>query len=783
MNERRRLQIEGIVQGVGFRPFVYNLARRAGLVGEVLNDASGVTIVVEGETAVLNTFTAALRSDAPPLALIERITTENLTVSTNGHTLDSFTIGSSQPSDSRSAFISPDIASCDDCLREMFDPEDRRFRYPFINCTNCGPRFTIIEDVPYDRPFTTMSPFEMCADCLAEYQDPTNRRFHAQPNACPACGPQLQLLMNDGQELIGSTVKDMVQQAQLLLRQGEIVAVKGLGGFHLACDATNAQTVQRLRTLKHRWDKPFALMAADLNVVYTICEIDATEIELLTNRKRPIVLLKAKQRTAVAPAVAPNQKTLGVMLPYTPLHHLLLAASPVSLLVMTSANLSDEPIIYRDEEVTEKLDAISDFVLTHNRTIHMRCDDTVFQVVNGLKQPLRRSRGYAPQPLSLGFEFHQPVLAVGAHLKNTFCLGKNRHAFLSHHIGDLENLETLTSFQEGVKHFDRLFDISPQIVAHDLHPDYLSSRYALELENLTPIAVQHHHAHIASVMAEHKLTEPLIGVAFDGSGYGPDGTIWGGEFLVADLGNFERVAHLRQVALPGGEKAIHQPWRVAAAWLQQLYGDEWLTWELPFSQNLDGRSWQVMKQMIEQELNSPQTSSMGRLFDAVAALIGLRQAVTYEGQAAIELEAIADKSISDRYDFCLRWPALDPGPLFEEVIADLQKNVPTPVIAAKFHNSIAGVITAVCLKLRQERGLNQVALSGGVFQNAFLLSRTMEWLHKNEFELFINQQVPPNDGGIALGQAAIAAVQTSDTPDFSYPSEPVTEQHKEKPCV
>jgi hydrogenase maturation protein HypF len=575
----------------------------------------------------------------------------------------------------------------------------------------------------------------------------------------------------------------MVQQAQLLLRQGEIVAVKGLGGFHLACDATNAQTVQRLRTLKHRWDKPFALMAADLNVVYTICEIDATEIELLTNRKRPIVLLKAKQRTAVAPAVAPNQKTLGVMLPYTPLHHLLLAASPVSLLVMTSANLSDEPIIYRDEEVTEKLDAISDFVLTHNRTIHMRCDDTVFQVVNGLKQPLRRSRGYAPQPLSLGFEFHQPVLAVGAHLKNTFCLGKNRHAFLSHHIGDLENLETLTSFQEGVKHFDRLFDISPQIVAHDLHPDYLSSRYALELENLTPIAVQHHHAHIASVMAEHKLTEPLIGVAFDGSGYGPDGTIWGGEFLVADLGNFERVAHLRQVALPGGEKAIHQPWRVAAAWLQQLYGDEWLTWELPFSQNLDGRSWQVMKQMIEQELNSPQTSSMGRLFDAVAALIGLRQAVTYEGQAAIELEAIADKSISDRYDFCLRWPALDPGPLFEEVIADLQKNVPTPVIAAKFHNSIAGVITAVCLKLRQERGLNQVALSGGVFQNAFLLSRTMEWLHKNEFELFINQQVPPNDGGIALGQAAIAAVQTSDTPDFSYPSEPVTEQHKEKPCV
>jgi hydrogenase maturation protein HypF len=377
-------------------------------------------------------------------------------------------------------------------------------------------------------------------------------------------------------------------------------------------------------------------MAADLNVVYTICEIDATEIELLTNRKRPIVLLKAKQRTAVAPAVAPNQKTLGVMLPYTPLHHLLLAASPVSLLVMTSANLSAEPIIYRDEEVTEKLDAISDFVLTHNRTIHMRCDDTVFQVVNGLKQPLRRSRGYAPQPLSLGFEFHQPVLAVGAHLKNTFCLGKNRHAFLSHHIGDLENLETLTSFQEGVKHFDRLFDISPQIVAHDLHPDYLSSRYALELENLTPIAVQHHHAHIASVMAEHKLTEPLIGVAFDGSGYGPDGTIWGGEFLVADLGNFERVAHLRQVALPGGEKAIHQPWRVAAAWLQQLYGDEWLTWELPFSQNLDGRSWQVMKQMIEQELNSPQTSSMGRLFDAVAALIGLRQAVTYDPDAAVD---------------------------------------------------------------------------------------------------------------------------------------------------
>lgn len=767
MKERRRIQVRGVVQGVGFRPFVYSLATCTGLTGQVLNDAAGVTIEVEGETAVLDNFTTALQTDAPPLAVIEQITAETLPLSHNGHRLREFSIVQSQAAAQRNTFISPDVATCDDCLRELFDPTNRRYRYPFINCTNCGPRFTIIEDVPYDRPFTTMSSFALCADCQAEYDDPHNRRFHAQPNGCPVCGPQVSLVMNNetmnneqwavanfpiSQSPIN---EDAITRTQALLAQGAIVAIKGLGGYHLACDATNEVVVQRLRTRKHRWDKPFALLAADLTAVQTFCQLNKAEEQLLLDRKRPIVLLRRKRDTAVASAVAPNQKTLGVMLPYTPLHHLLLYNSPCPLLVMTSGNRSDEPIVYRDEEVTDRLDNIADAVLSHNRAIHMRCDDSVARIYDNRQLIIRRSRGYAPQPLAVGFEFGRPVLAVGGHLKNSFCLGKGRYAFLSHHIGDLDNLETLTSFHEGISHFKRLFDVAPQVVAHDLHPDYLSTRYALEQEGLTAVAVQHHHAHIASVMAEHHLTEPLVGVAFDGTGYGTDGTVWGGEFLVADLAAFERVAHLRQVSLPGGEQAVKQPWRVTAAWLNQM-NNEAMNNEQWAMNDEQRATWDVLQQMIERGVNSPLTSSMGRLFDAVAALLGVRQEVSYEGQAAIELEAIADESVMDGYSFCLCWPQLDPAPVFAEMMEDLRLGVPVPVIAAKFHNGVAGLVTAVCFKLRQERNLNQVALSGGVFQNVFLLSRTLKLLQEQGFDVFTNQLVPPNDGGLALGQAVIA---------------------------
>lgn len=787
MKERRRIRVSGIVQGVGYRPFVYGLATAAGLVGQVLNDSSGVTIEVEGETAVLDTFTTTLHTKSPPLAHIEQITIEQLPLLSNGQRTARFHIAASQSERQPNTAISPDVATCQNCLNELFDPSDRRYRYPFINCTNCGPRFTIIKNVPYDRSATTMATFPMCANCQREYNDPTNRRFHAQPNACPACGPQVQLSIvseqlsvNSHQPLSGDAA---VGETQRLLAQGAIVAIKGLGGYHLACDATNQEAVQRLRAQKHRWDKPFALMAADVETVETVCEVNKAERNLLSDHKRPIVLLNRKaadqkSTMTIATAVAPNQKTLGMMLPYTPLHHLLLADSLCPFLVMTSGNLSDEPIAYQDDEATTRLSHIADAILSHNRPIYMRCDDSVVRILDlrfstnettrkstivNPKLILRRSRGYAPQPIPVSIEFQQPVLAVGAHQKNTFCLGKGNKAFLSHHIGDLDNLETLASFQEGIDHFRQLFAVETAVIAHDYHPDYLSTKWAQEQQAMRHIPVQHHHAHIASVMVEHKLHAPVIGVALDGSGYGLDGTIWGSEFLIADFANFDRVAHLRPVALPGGEQAIRQPWRVAAAWLQQLYGDEWpLAMDSgPLSNEqwaMNKRQvWPVLRQMIERQLNSPLTSSMGRLFDAVATLLNVRHVVTYEGQAAIELEALADESVTASYTFSFDWPQINPAPLFAEIMADLERGCSVSVISAKFHNGVAAMITAVCQRLRQTHGLNQVALSGGVFQNSLLLTRTLAQLQQQSFQPFINQQVPPNDGGIAFGQAAIAA--------------------------
>ena len=759
--QRQRFMVQGIVQGVGFRPFIYGLALRLKLAGFVLNDSNGVTIEAEGPPEHLQRFQAALRDELPPMARIDTIATEIIPPRQES----GFHIVHSVSGGEKHALISPDTATCSDCLRELFDPSDRRYHYPFINCTNCGPRFTIVQDVPYDREKTTMRVFPMCQECRAEYENPMNRRFHAQPNACPVCGPQVMLLGKDGQPL---AVADPIEAAAGQLANGLILAIKGLGGYHLACDSLNSEAVDRLRSRKHREAKPFAVMVENLATAKLLCELNQAEEELLQARQRPIVLLKPRPGSGLAPGIAPNYNTLGLMLPYTPLHYLLLAAfaravggDRPAVLVMTSGNLSDEPIAYQDGEAYSQLAQVAEGWLTHNRDIHMRCDDSVARVLVTSPQFFRRSRGYAPEPLRLADKFPLPVLACGGHLKNTFCLGKERQAFVSHHIGDLENLETLTSFREGIEHYMRLFDIAPQAVAYDLHPDYLATRYALDLDLPHKIGVQHHHAHIASVMAEHGLSGTVIGVAADGTGYGGDGTIWGCEIMLASLLKFERLAHLAYIPLPGGDQAVRQPWRVAATYLSQLYGEKFLDLEIPFTRGIDRQRWKPLSQMITRGVQSPLASSLGRLFDGVAALVGLRNEVVYEGQAAIELEGLAVQS--DRaYPFSINEGQpliLDVGPMLRAIVHDLQEGVPSSLIAGRFHRSVAELLVAICRVAREQTGLKEVALSGGVFQNRLLFEQLLGRLEELNFTVYRNQIVPPNDGGLSLGQAAVAAAR------------------------
>jgi hydrogenase maturation protein HypF len=770
-NQRRRITIQGIVQGVGFRPFVYGQAQCRSLAGFVLNDSAGVTIEIEGPAQALDDFQRALHEDLPPLAHIDTIATECISPCHES----TFVIAHSQSNAERHALISPDTATCHNCLHECFDPDDRRYHYPFINCTNCGPRFSIVQDVPYDREKTTMSIFSMCAACQAEYSDPLDRRFHAQPNACPVCGPRVQLLALDGDERIRWNghkpgIAEPIAKAAQALARGAILAIKGLGGYHLACDALNTEAVQRLRQRKRREVKPFALMATDLETIKRFCYMNDVEATLLQSHRRPIVLLTKRPDHSVAPEVAPDYTTLGFMLPYTPLHHLLLhhfaqALAPrhPAILVMTSGNLSEEPIAYRDDDAGERLAAIAEGMLTHNRDIHIRCDDTVMRIVAGGEQFFRRSRGYAPEPIPLTHNLKVPILACGGHLKNTFCLGKGRQAFISHHIGDLENLETLTSFHEGIEHFQRIFAIAPEVVAYDLHPEYLATKYALASDIPQKIGVQHHHAHIASVLAEHKLTEPVIGIAADGTGYGTDGTIWGGEVLIADLVDFERSTYLHPVPLPGGEQAIRQPWRMAAVYLAQAFGDAWnRDLDIPFVRQLDHPRWNILAQMITRGVNSPLTSSLGRLFDAVAALIGLRNTVLYEGQAAIELEALASTVQTIRIQRCYPFEIngqMDVAPLIRAIVEDLQQGMALPQIAWNFHRSIAELLATACLTIREQSRLQVVALSGGVFQNRLLLEQLMARLREMAFRVYINQRVPPNDGGISFGQLAVAVAR------------------------
>jgi hydrogenase maturation protein HypF len=760
---RTAVRVEGIVQGVGFRPFVYGLATRLGLGGLVGNDADGVFAEIEGDPAAVARFLVLLEREPPPLARIDKITTRDVAPAGSA----AFAIAPSPAGGrSRRALVSADTATCADCLAELADPADRRYGYPFINCTNCGPRFTIVTDVPYDRAATTMAGFEMCPSCAAEYHDPADRRFHAQPTCCPACGPRLRLVTSDGTPVPGPPGRGLIAAAAALLRAGQVLAVKGLGGYHLAADAGSAAAAAALRQRKHREDKPFAVMVADVAAARRLCAVSDAAAELLASARRPIVLLprraaEAAGPPAVAPAVAPGNRQLGVMLPYTPLHHLLLRelAGPM---ILTSGNVSDEPIAFTDADARQRLAGIADAVLAHDRAIHIRTDDSVVRVFRGGAAVLRRSRGYVPEPLPVPVTFARPVLACGAELKSTFCLGARGHAFLSHHIGDLENAETLRSFTEGIEHFRRLFDIEPQVIAHDLHPDYLSTAHAARLAEQAGaelVGIQHHHAHIASCLADNGERGPVIGVAFDGTGYGPDGMIWGGEFLIADLAGYRRAAHLEPVPMPGGAAAIRQPWRMAASYLAAAYPDG------PGPAGLavrarNERAWGTIAAMAERGINAPLTSSAGRLFDAVAALLGVRDAISYEGQAAIELEQLADPAEPG----CYRAAADGGEPLriaaaglVRAAADDLSAGVSAPVIAARFHNGVAALIEETCVTLRDRCGLDTVALSGGVFQNLLLADRVVSALAGRGFRVLTHRRVPCNDGGISLGQAVIAA--------------------------
>ncbi len=770
MSERHNanIHITGIVQGVGFRPFVYGLAGRFGLEGWVRNTSAGVDIEAEGERAALEKFVRALRDELPPLARID--TFEIVYGPARG--LRGFEIVPSEAVPGAFQPISPDVCICEDCLRELFDPADRRYRYPFINCTNCGPRFTIITDIPYDRPNTTMAAFPMCPDCAAEYENPRDRRFHAQPVACPVCGPQVWLEASGEKRLASGD--EAIRTARRLLAEGKILAVKGLGGFHLACDATNPAAVAELRRRKLRVDKPFALMMPDLATVEQHCWVSPAERALLDSRPRPIVLLERRPESPIAAEVAPAQHTLGVMLPYTPLHYLLMAQddprpSAPSALVMTSGNLSEEPIATDNAEARRRLASLADAFLMHDRDIRTRCDDSVVRVFDFPAGPgdplpiyfLRRSRGYAPDSIPIPLEA-PPLLACGPQLKNTFCLTRQRYAFLSHHIGDLENYETLQSFEDGVRQFEHIFRIRPEALAYDLHPDYLATRYALrraEQENLPLIGVQHHHAHVAACMADNGLSgeSPVIGLAFDGTGYGTDGAIWGGEFLVADYAGFRRAVHLAYFPLPGGDAAIRRPARTALALLWSL-GLEWDD-RLPPCGDLCAEERLALRLQLERSLNTFPTSSLGRLFDAAAALAGVRQRVNYEAQAAIEFEAAADPAETGAYPFDLRGEILDPRPAILALLADGAANVPLAAVSARFHNGLAQAARQVCARLRAETGLTTVALSGGVWQNLFLLRRTVAALDADGFAVYVHRRVPANDGGVALGQALIAAVR------------------------
>jgi hydrogenase maturation protein HypF len=757
--ELARISVRGIVQGVGFRPFVFQLAAKYSLKGWVCNTSEDVKIEVQGDSHDLEHFVSELQHNAPPLAHIENI-------SVTYHSPADYTkfeIRHSVAEEGKYQLVSPDIATCQPCLNEVFNPRDRRYRYPFTNCTNCGPRFTIIEDIPYDRPKTTMRSFTMCPDCQAEYDNPLDRRFHAQPNACSKCGPRLELLDTKGNHVEAA---DVISAAGQLLKEGKLMAVKGLGGFLLACDATSEKAVKLLRHRKRRPFKPLAIMVADIDEAKKYCRVAESEEKLLTSPQSPIVLLPWKSKSTICQAVAPNLKYLGVMLPYTPMHHLLLRESGLPL-VMTSGNISEEPICKDNDEAVRRLSGIADYFLVNNRDIYARYDDSVTVVERNEVQLTRRARSYAPYPVHLTFNAKQ-VLGCGAEEKNTFCLTKDNYAFVSQHIGDMENMETMEHFENTLALYEKLFRIRPEIVAYDLHPEYLSTKYALELgshsSHLKLVPVQHHHAHIVSCMADNKIESPVIGVALDGTGYGSDGRIWGGEFLVVDYKHFKRLGHLEYLPLPGGAAAIKRPYRTAIGYLLKLLGEDSLKPKLAFLKRIDSVEIELIRRQLKAGLNSPLNSSMGRLFDAVSALIGIRGEIDYEGQAAVELEMAAYDGIDKVGDKVYPYSIIENDDvniirlkeLFVAIVDDLLQRVPKAAISTKFHSAIAHMIFDMCRLIAKQTGISQVALSGGVFQNRLLFRKVVPLLKSAGFSVLVHKQVPCNDGGISLGQAVIA---------------------------
>ncbi len=749
---RRKIHITGVVQGVGFRPFVYGAALRCGIAGFVINNSAGVEIEAEGASTALEEFLRILREEPPALARIDAL--ESTAIPALHET--AFTIRHSHALAGENTPVPPDIATCPDCLAELFDPANRRYRYPFNNCTNCGPRFTILRDLPYDRPLTTMAGFTMCPACEAEYRNPLDRRFHAQPIACPQCGPQLHL------HPANLTGDEALREAQRLLRAGAILAIKGIGGFHLACDATNDFAVEELRRRKGRADKPFAVMLRNMETLRLYANVDPGEEKILTGRERPIVLLnkRADAQRPLAESVAPGQSQLGLFLPYTPLHALLLEETP---LVMTSGNRSDEPIARDNDEALARLSQLADAFLLHNREIHVVCDDSVLRVHAARELPIRRSRGYAPLPVALPAA-GPSIFAAGAELKATFCLARGSRAYLSQHIGDMENLETQHAYERAFEQMRRLFHIEPEAVACDLHPGYLSTRWASAFasgNHLPLIHVQHHHAHAAALMAEHNLPNQaqILAVVFDGTGLGTDNAIWGGEILAAGYRSFNRIAHLKYIRLPGGDSAVRKPYRMALAHLHAAG----LAWEpgLPCVAHCAQQEQSTLTRQLELGLNSPLTSSMGRLFDAASSLLGVRHEVSYEAQGAMELEALA-ASAEDAghysFAFTIGEPfAIDPAPVWQAMLHDMRNNTPKPVIAARFHRGVAEMIAACCVRARTLTGLTTAGITGGVFQNVLLLRLTTEALERESFHVLVHRIVPPNDGGLALGQATIAA--------------------------
>ncbi len=774
------ISVRGVVQGVGFRPFVYGLAVKHNLKGWVYNTSEDVRIEVEGKVEAIQQFEQELRTQAPPLAHIENIAAEYHRPV--GYEI--FEIRKSQAQRGKYQLVSPDVATCQACLDEVMDPEDRRYRYPFTNCTNCGPRFTIIEGMPYDRPKTTMRHFRMCPQCQAEYDNPLDRRFHAQPNACPKCGPRIQLADNQGNVVNES---NPIVAASQLLREGKILAIKGLGGFLLACDATNASVIRTLRTRKNRPSKPLAIMVASVEEAKKHCYVLPEEERLLTSPQSPIVLMIWKESSSVSREVAPGLWFLGIMLPYTPLHHILLREVGLPL-VMTSGNLSEEPIARDNDEALRRLSGIANYFLIHNRDVYSRYDDSVAMVERGASQLVRRARSYAPYPIRLPFKTRQ-ILGCGAQEKNTFCLTKDNYAFVSQHIGDMDNMETLEHFDNTISLYKRLFHIEPEVIAHDLHPDYLATKYAEELgaTGMKLVPVQHHHAHIASCLADNGLECPVIGVSFDGTGMGADGKIWGGEFLVADYHSYRRAGRLEYLPLPGGDVAIKRPYRTAIGYVLTLLGEDALNAFIAALNRVKGKQSQpasiarlseveteVIRRQIERKINSPVTSSMGRLFDAVSALLGIRGEIDYEGQAAVELEMAAysgvivagasdeaQASAQEGYPYCVvEEEGIRIARLYDflwAIVEDLQHGTPIGTISVRFHNTVAQLINEMCGLITDETGITRVALSGGVFQNRLLLRKAVRLLEGSGLQVLTHRQVPCNDGGVSLGQAAIAS--------------------------